>query len=308
MSFNDLRRTSLRSSPPRLRRPKRRVRMGHAAALAVVGLSLVVPTAASATAPRSDQPGLPGPNVATGRRWLIAQSSLTRLRSLDPALAQHYFDSPVTFVLGAPPKTWIGIRTESFTSEAAFAAAASSGRLASGVRAVVYDNEAWSFTPAVEQRSPASYEQAFAIVAHRHGLLAIMSPALDLVGVLHCSGASVQARYLSCGLAASAARAGDVVDIQAQRLESNPAAYASFVTAAATQARSANRSVSVLAGLTTGTSGGPVTAGQLAASARATSASVNGWWLNVPTASTKCPLCGPANPTLALQFLRLLGP
>lgn len=238
--------------------------------------------------------------------WLIAQSSLDRIQKLAPNLVQAYFDAGSTLVLGVPPKGWAGSRVEGFTSEAKFAATLAAGHLARGVKAVLYDNERWSLTPAAEQAAPATFEARFAALAHAHSLIAIMAPAVDLVAGLKCAGRTQAAMYLSCGLAKSAASAGDVLDIQAQRFEGDPAAYAALVTAAAAQARSAKHSVVVLAGLSTDLGNAHPSSGQLVQAAKLSRSTVSGWWLNIPGTSARCPNCPPADPSLAVQFLTQL--
>ena len=46
--------------------------------------------------------------------------------------------------------------------------------------ALLYDPEAWSFTPRAEQPDPASAAQRARDIAHAHGLSLIVAPALNL--------------------------------------------------------------------------------------------------------------------------------
>ena len=96
----------------------------------------------------------------------------------------------------------------------------------------------------------------FADTARAAGYRVVLTPHPDLVevGGAGCAsrrGESMSAAFLRCRTIATAARLADVVEIQAQYLESDPAAYRSFVGAAAEQARAANPRVVVLAGLST---------------------------------------------------------
>lgn len=112
--------------------------------------------------------------------------------------------------------------------------------------------------------------------------------------------------YLGLDLAGGAARHASVIDIQAQGLEADASAYASFVRKAALQARRANPSVIVLAGISTNPNGDRVTAAEILASIHATRAFVNGYWLNIPAAGEACPRCGNPQPQIAVQVLREL--
>ena len=66
-----------------------------------------------------------------------------------------------------------------------------------------------------------------------------------------------------------AGRAADVIELQAQSLERDAAAYASFVSTATSQAVAANPGVAVLAGLSTNPPGAPVDGQHLAAAIHA---------------------------------------
>ncbi len=246
-----------------------------------------------------------GATVVT-HRWMITGHAADQLESIDPLIASSYLDGPGTFLLGSPPPGWSSVPTMHFTSQGAFARAAAMGQLPGGLQAVVYDNEAWSLTPAAEQRDPGYYEQQFAALAHSEGLTAIMTPALDLVAGLSCGSGTYAQRFVRCDLAGMAASHGDVVEIQAQSLEADVGSYASLVSSAATQADAAHPGVVLLAGLSTGPNGATVTASQLLAAAQATVTTVVGWWLNIPGTSVSCPACRASQPMIADQFLRAL--
>jgi hypothetical protein len=173
-------------------------------------------------------------------------------------------------------------------------------------RAVLYDPEAWAFTPGEEQRDPAGATARAAGLAHTSGLRLIVAPALSLTTVLGGGPAAAPRwrRFLGLGLAAAVARSADAIEIQAQSLERDTASYAAFVTAAAAQAKEANPRVSVLAGLSTNPPGAPVSLGQLTAAVQATRQAVDGYWLNIPRPGRHCPTCNPPRPELGIQLLR----
>src|ERR1035441_966247 len=61
-------------------------------------------------------------------------------------------------------------------------------QLPPGIFGVLYDPEAWTFTPAAEQQNPVQAATAAAAVAHAHGMRFIVAPAIDLTNVLSSSG------------------------------------------------------------------------------------------------------------------------
>ena len=174
-----------------------------------------------------------------------------------------------------------------------------------GIHWLMYDNEQWSLTPASEQADPVRYEQLFGQLAHRHGYKVILAPAQDLVPGFDKnsfrSGKAVWPSYLSMGLATASARAADIYEIQAQPYEMSvyrpQHAYASFVAAAAAQARAANPGVVIYAGLSTQRVS---SAAQLLQDYEATRNVVDGYWLNIPRHDQ------PGPPALADQFLRTI--
>lgn len=169
---------------------------------------------------------------------------------------------------------------------------------------MLYDPEAWSFTPADEQRDPVTAAARAAAVAHAHGLRLIVAPGLNLTTVLDPAGQPRWRTFLSLHLAGQLARAADVIELQAQSLERDTVAYASFVRTATSQAIAANPGIAVLAGLSTNPPGAPVDGQHLAAAIRATRSAVAGYWLNIPGPGARCPTCQAARPDIAIQVLR----
>jgi hypothetical protein len=170
---------------------------------------------------------------------------------------------------------------------------------------VLYDPEAWSFTPAAEQRDPVAAATRAAQAAHTRGLRLLVAPALNLTTVLGAGGSAPRWRqFLGLRLAARMAQVADVVELQAQSLERDTAAYTSFVRAAAAQARAARPGVTVLAGLSSNPPGAPVTSQHLADVIAASRSLVDGYWLNIPGQGPRCPTCGPPAPGVARQALQ----
>jgi hypothetical protein len=196
-----------------------------------------------------------------------------------------------------------GQEVADFRSYAEFRKMIRQGTIPAGIRWVMYDNERWSLTPAVEQANPVRYEQIFAAMAHKHGYKVILAPAQDLVPSYNKSnfrsGQALWRSYLSMGLAAASARYGDIYEIQAQPYEMSAYrpqhAYADFVTAAAAQARAANPGIIIYAGLSTQRVS---SAGQLLQDYLTTRGQVDGYWLNIPQHNK------PGPPGLAAQFFR----
>ena len=192
-----------------------------------------------------------------------------------------------------------------FASAAALEDAVSRGQLRGGIYGVLYDPEAWSFTPVAEQRDPVRAAVRAAAVAHAHGLRLIVAPGLNLTTVLDPAGQQPRwQKFLSLHLAGQLARAADVIEVQAQSLERDTVAYASFVRTATSQATAANPGIAMLAGLSTNPPGAPVDGQHLAAAIQATRSAVAGYWLNIPSPGPRCPTCQAARPDIAIQVLR----
>jgi hypothetical protein len=199
------------------------------------------------------------------------------------------------------------VPTVKFASYASLKETLTNGGLPSWVRAVLYDNEAWSFTPAAEQRAPGSYMAMAAELTHRHHLLFLASPALSLTTLLRPGVTRRAAAYLELRLAAQAAKAADVVNIQAQNLERSTRAYVDFVKEAAAQARGAKPGVTVLAGISSNPTGPQVTASQLTRAMTGVRPYVDGYWMNIPSPGPLCPRCNPPRPDLALMAIQSLS-
>jgi hypothetical protein len=176
--------------------------------------------------------------------------------------------------------------------------------LPAGTGAVVYDPEAWSYTPAAEQRDPVQAATQAAELAHAHGLKIIIAPALNLTTVLEPGSSAPRSQtFLDLNLAGAMARTADTIELQAQSLERDPEAYATFVHAAAAQARARNPNVTVLAGLSTNPPGAAVNSQQLTDAIVASRPDVDGYWLNIPGQGPRCPTCNAPRPDLGIAVL-----
>jgi hypothetical protein len=116
---------------------------------------------------------------------------------------------------------------------------------------VVYDPEPWAATPEAEARNPVAYARMFAILAHRHGWLAMMAPSCRLLRRM--PGSRKVSVFDACGPLIQAAMApyADILDLQAQSMEGDTNAYASHVIDWAARARGANPRIKVIAQLST---------------------------------------------------------
>lgn len=247
-------------------------------------------------------------------RWILNGPALQTFAT-DP-VSVRYFAGSRPFVLqrsGDPvrvPAAWDALPTRAFTSYRAMKRAFDSGKIGAGVKAIIYDNEHWNFTPAEEQVRSGAYAQLAAALVHAHHMLLISTPATNLVRAAAPqevdAGEARYAAFLRLGIAADHAKAADVIDLQAQGSERDTGKYAAFVKSAAAQARSANRHVLVLAGISTNPGGMRVTADDVLRAIHATQAYVDGYWFNVPRPSRYCPNCTEYRPDIALDVLRRL--
>jgi hypothetical protein len=302
------------------RRPSRRRRRGIALALGAAGLLTACSvatgnqassgaTASSRSSPASSSGGS-SPASPDGPAWLLTRTALAQVRT-DSAVREKLRGTRIYEILQPGQRPLPDVAAEpvvTFTSAAALTAAVSGGQLRTGVYGVLYDPEAWPFTPQAEQRDPVSAAARAAAVAHAHGLRFIVTPALNLSTVLSPGAKGPRWRtFLSLRLVGRLAKVADVIEFQAQSLERDTGTYASFVQAAASQARTANPAVSVLAGLSTNPPGAPVDGSQLTAAIGASRSVVTGYWLNIPGAGPRCPTCNPPRPDLAIEVMRELS-
>lgn len=281
------------------------VKAGQAVAW-ILAAAIVAGALAGCSAQRATSPSLPVAAAGTPGTWMLTRSALSQMlsdSSVRPSLERTRIyellqpgQQPLTGVDATPVVT--------FSSVASLRSALARDALPAGTRAVLYDPEVWPYTPASEQRDPVRSATEAAELAHARGLQIIVSPALNLTTVLEAGNPGPHWRtFLDLGLAGSMARVANTVELQAQSLERDPAAYASFVREAAAQARAGNPNVTVLAGLSTNPPGATVDSQQITAAIQASQADVDGYWLNIPGDGARCPACHAAQPSIGAAVL-----
>jgi hypothetical protein len=285
-------------------RSARAAAMVVAAACVLAGCMSQAPSAPSS----SSRPWPAAAPLPRGRVvWMLTRAALAELIA-DPAIRAGLDGSPVYEILQPGQEPLAGFDaavTVTFPSLVALSHAVAGGRLPAGTRAVLYDPEAWSFTPAAEQRDPVQAATRAAGLARAHGLQLIVAPALNLTTVLARGSAAPRwQQFLDLQLAAKMAKVADVIELQAQSLERDSTTYATFVREAAAQAHAANPGVTVLAGLSTNPPGALVASDQLVAAIEASRASVDGYWLNIPDRGPRCPTCNQKRPDVGIDALR----
>ena len=273
------------ASPRTVLRP-RRIRAGLVAAAIALTALLTAAVPAASPAPAHER-----------QIWMATSTTVGRLAAFDQGIARTFFDEPTAFALGG----WgTSVPSMAWASEAAFARDLRAGVIPADVRAVMYDPEYWTATPLAEQRDPVGAMRRFAALAKAHGYLVILTPHPNLTAVpegtcVHQPDETIQAAFLRCRLAAAAAGLADVVEIQGQFLEADPAAYRAFVSRAAVQARAVHHDVRVIAGLSTNFTADP---GVLFDAWAAVRDVVDGQYLAVPEG---------IRPGVGVGFLRLVA-
>jgi hypothetical protein len=254
---------------------------------------LVLVTFASTSARAHTNHG--GPRLGTTTEiWIATATTRGTLARLDSDAAAGLFGAPQSITLGEP----IGAPGAlSWSSERRFARDVADGSIPSSVRIVLYDPEGWLATPPMERRSPILAMLAFGALARAKGYLPVITPHPSLMQVhgatcAEMAGETIEAAYLRCGIQAAAARAADIVEVQAQFLETDPDAYERFVSDAAAQARLANPGVQVISGISTSFTEDPQV---LFTAWRSVRGVVDGHYLNVPNG---------LRPTVAIALAR----
>jgi len=281
------------------------------AAAMVAAVACVLAGCMSQAPPASSPSSRPWPAESPPPRgrviWMLTRAALADLIA-EPAIRSGLDGSPVYEIVPPgqePLAEFDAAVTVTFPSLAALSHAVTAGRLPAGTRAVLYDPETWSFTPAAEQRDPVQAATRAAGLARAHGLQFIVAPALNLTSVLARGSAAPRwQQFLDLHLAARMAKVADMIELQAQSLERDSGTYATFVREAAAQARAVNPGVTVLAGLSTNPPGALVGSDQLVSAIEASRASVDGYWLNIPGPSSRCPTCNQKRPDVGIEALR----
>ena len=187
-------------------------------------------------------------------------------------------------------------RVQVFSSYASLAHALAIGHIAADTKAIVYDNERSTGTPAAELQDPVRYCRMTAELLHQHGLEYIASPGFDLSGPRPANGEwfrqFARAGLMECG------RYADYLDLQDQLVQGT-STYSREAQAAAALLHQINPRAKLLMGLSTSPSGRLSTAGQLWRAYQDTSRFAYGYWLNVPHN-----VSGSSRPSVAIQFLQ----
>ncbi len=237
---------------------------------------------------------------------MLTRPALSQMLA-DPAVRSRLERTRVYEVLqpGQQPLTGVSATpVVTFSSVAGLRSALAAGALPPGTQAVLYDPEAWPYTPPDEQRDPVAAAAQAAGLAHARGLKIIVSPALDLTTVLAPGSPAPRWRaFLDLGIVGSMARVADAVEVQAQSLERDPATYAAFVRDAAAQARAGKPGVTVLAGVSTNPPGAAVGTQQITEAIQESQPDVDGFWLNIPGPGPRCPACPAARPGVGAAVL-----
>jgi hypothetical protein len=191
--------------------------------------------------------------VLTPPLWVTSKGTMEAIAAVDPEVAARVFVSDHAIALGGRPGAITGT---SWASCAQFEADATSGAIGADVRVAMYDPERWRQTPLEEQRDPLGAMTRFGDVARQHGYVCMIAPHPGLLSVKGSALArdadeTEEAAYERSGITEAAARAADIIETQAQRLQNRPDAYRAIVSATAARASAANPSVLVLSGLST---------------------------------------------------------
>jgi hypothetical protein len=271
--------------------------------LRALAVSAVVTGCAS---PASRPAGRAGPVPASPPSWVLARQALAQVTA-DRAIAAGLAKTRVYELVqpGQQPLALAGaLPAVAFSAASELVSAVRGNGLPARTQAVLYDPEAWSFTPPAEQGDPVSAAAAAAAAAHAAGLQLIVAPALILTTVLAPGSRAPRSQlFLELGLAERLARHADVLEFQAQSLERDTDQYASFVAAAARQARRVSPRIGLLAGLSTNPPGAEVSSSQVVAAMQASRDHVDGFWLNIPGPGPRCPTCNPIRPDIGITAL-----
>jgi hypothetical protein len=256
--------------------------------------------------PSASPPGNPGlpPKTVPSHNWIMGYNAFNSIIA-DPTAAARLKNDVIYLISGSPVIGYNIIPTIDVKDVTKMSAAIS--KRAAYVKAVLYDDEDWSYTPVNQIDSvpdvTASYQQASQLT-HNAGLKLIGTPALDITNILKptgsCGTESWQ-KYLCDDLPGIAGQYSDIIDIQAQSQIQNSSNFISLIQLASAAAKSFNPNITILAGIST--CAGSPTASQLANGAIESNPYVSGWWMNVPGQSVGSPNCGTPLPDIAIQAI-----
>jgi hypothetical protein len=255
------------------------------AAVALLALAAVLLAAGCAGGAR--------PVSIASLRWIIGQENLGRLHADAPDLTRELLASKAPVVVRGPSGDQVpagATPAELFKSYEVFTGQLRAGAISPEVRAVVYDPESWSYTPAQERHDPMRYLALFSQAARAHGYRPILAPGRDLTLTPggRCEkrrGERVGQAYVRCGIPAAAQGAAIFV-IQAAPQELDLPALHRLVEASSRQARRANPDVVLIATISSAPGGVAADPAAMAAAARTMLPYVQGFMLNMTKATT----------------------
>jgi hypothetical protein len=264
------------------------------AALALLTAGCWNPVAAFHSSPLRypSPPPVTGPATVQPTEWVIPAASLRHLADAGMSAAQlrSLFDNTASYIIdnGGPSydtRGWVAHHVFKFNNETTMQQALATG-LPTGIDTILLDLEKWPLTPRLQQEYPGYFYERGAVAARQHRLTYLVTPGTDLAQVLapNAPGPAYQ-RMLQQYVDGFAARGADMIDIQAQSLESNPGAYLDYIRQAAAQARANQPGIRVLADLSGSPNGSTPSAADLAACIRGARPYVNGYLLWVPPAN-----------------------
>ena len=276
------------------------------------GASSTAPCCARSALGQAFTGPVPGPAspraVAATTHWIVPEWAVRLLQQagLPGSLVGSFFDNPNTFLIDSNDSQIAAelpnaTRVARFTSFAAMQQAFTARTVPARDRAVMYDCEAWSFTPPNEQAQPVAFAARAQALAHQHNMTFIFTPGTNLAAA--SGGGSKYRNFVAENLAGQSAPVSDVLELQAQQAEGTPD-FLPFVTSGVRQARSANPAVVVLIGISTNPLGRAVTSRDLLGALTSTRSMVDGYWLNIPQGGPQCPACGAAQPQTAVALLQ----
>ncbi len=242
--------------------------------------------------PPATRPRGPGDETTAlpGVKLVIYDWALPLLMD-DAVTCQAIVDRPETTILSTTygaahpekgptniPLGWKATRGMQFASYQQFASMAAAKQIPSNVGVVVYNPEAqWTFTPDDEKKHPKLWGRAFATLAVSKGLEPWAAPSCTL---MHSIGKAPAKPTKSClhGIVLPFARWSEVLDIQIQRAETDPAAYAELAKGAYDAVRAVPLDTQLYLQLSTDPVIG-VTVEQLLACMEVTRELCDGYWM-----------------------------